>query len=388
MRCLSWHSIVSAGLAYGLFAASLVQAAGTEEKKAGETPTPRAASAPAARPALRARVDPRIELMSIIFRLAGNPEYNMPCSASPYSYDVEKYFGPFSHHPAIRKAKELRNQRGIYFDAVTSIAVHVTDASELREKIPFDQSPPRLNPRWKPAEAREFLDLVRQFVKDSDFAGFLDAHRPLYVASAIRMNEVLRRYDIRRWLDQYFGVQPDAQYGVIVGLLVGGGNYGMSVKFPDGKEEITPVIGCAHFDEHGIPVIDDAAWLPTIVHEFCHPYSNPLFEKNPELFRTAGMKLLERNRQAMQSQAYGSWQAVICETLVRASVVRYLEANHGSVVAQTELKEQRARSWKWLPGLCKKLEEYEGDRGTYPTFEQFLPEVAKYLESYADRGGD
>ncbi len=376
----------SVGLALGLGTVSLVPAQ-AQDKKAGETPATRAVSAPAARPALRARVDPRIELMSIIFRLAGNPEYNMPCSTSPYSYEVEKHFGRFVSHPAIRKAQELRNRRRIVFDAVPSIAVHVIDALELKEKVPLDPPPPRLDPRWKPAEAREFLELVRQFVKDSDFAGFVEAHRPLYLASAIRMNEVLRRYDIRRWLDQYFGVQPDAQYGVIVGLLVGGGNYGMSVQFPDGREEITPVIGCAHFDEHGIPVIDDAAWLPTIVHEFCHPYSNPLFHKNPEPFRRAGVKLLERNREAMAGQAYGSWEAVICETLVRASVVRYLAANHGNQIASEELKEQRERSWKWLPGLCEKLEEYEAHRDVYPTFEQFLPEVARYLDSYVARTG-
>lgn len=382
MRCSTWQLI-------GLIALGVSGLADAEDvrERVATVPASRAASAPAARPALRARVDPRIELMSIIFRLAGNPEYNMPCSNSPYSYAVEKHFGRFNSHPVIRKAKELRNQRGICFDAVPTLAVHLTDAAELKEKIPFDPLPPRLDPRWKPNEAREFLELLRQFVEDSDFAGFVEAHRPLYVASAIRMNQVLRRYDIRRWLDEYFGVQPEAEYGVIVGLLVGGGNYGTSVQYPDGREEITPVIGCAHFDEHGIPVIDDAAWLPTIVHEFCHPYSNPLFQKNPEPFRRAGTKLFERNRQAMASQAYGSWQAVICETLVRASVVRYLAVNHGKEIAAKELKEQQGRSFKWLPGLCDKLEEYEARRDRYPTFEQFLPEVARYLDSYADRTG-
>ncbi|MEQ8763963.1 MAG: hypothetical protein RL885_08550 [Planctomycetota bacterium] len=31
---------------------------------------------------LEARVDPRVELMSTIFRLAGHPEYNQPSSAT------------------------------------------------------------------------------------------------------------------------------------------------------------------------------------------------------------------------------------------------------------------------------------------------------------------
>ncbi|HVP10438.1 MAG TPA: hypothetical protein VMV94_04525 [Phycisphaerae bacterium] len=41
-------------------------------------------------PALSAHVDPRVELMSIVFRLAGSSEYNMDNSESPYADDVEK----------------------------------------------------------------------------------------------------------------------------------------------------------------------------------------------------------------------------------------------------------------------------------------------------------
>lgn len=334
------------------------------------------------RPALRARVDPRIELMSIIFRLAGNPEYNHPAAASPYSYAADKHFARFSHHPAVLKARELRDRRGIAFDAVAGMAVHVDDAYELEEKVSFDPSPSRLDRRWRPEEAREFLHLARQFVTDSDFAGFVETHRPLHVAAAIRMNQVLRRYDIRRWLDEYFGRQPDARYEVIVGLLVGPCNYGTSVQFPDGREEITPIIGCTRFDQHGIPVIDDAAALAIIVHEFCHPYSNPLFEKNPEPFRKSGQALLARHREAMRRQAYGSWRSVICETLVRASVVRYLEANHGPQVARADLQEQEQRSFKWVPGLCEELARYERNRDQYPTFEDFMPEIADYLDEY------
>ena len=49
----------------------------------------------APQPAVRAHVDPRVELMSIIFRLAGNPEYNMKLSQqraeNVVSYLVDKF---------------------------------------------------------------------------------------------------------------------------------------------------------------------------------------------------------------------------------------------------------------------------------------------------------
>ena len=57
---------------------------------------------------LEARVDPRVELMSLIFRLAGNNEYNQPLSKSPYSKEVDDHFGKFRDHKAVKFAQQLR----------------------------------------------------------------------------------------------------------------------------------------------------------------------------------------------------------------------------------------------------------------------------------------
>jgi hypothetical protein len=57
------------------------------------------------------RVDPRVELMSIIFRLAGNPEYNRG-EVKSYVDDVEDRFGSFREHAVVEMARELRKTRG------------------------------------------------------------------------------------------------------------------------------------------------------------------------------------------------------------------------------------------------------------------------------------
>jgi hypothetical protein len=49
-------------------------------------------------------VDPRMELMSIIFRLAGNNEYNQR-GVIPYVEDITKHFDPYKNHPAVEMAK-------------------------------------------------------------------------------------------------------------------------------------------------------------------------------------------------------------------------------------------------------------------------------------------
>ena len=114
---------------------------------------------------LRVVVNPRVELISTIFRLAGNREY---CQGKVDSYakDVDKHFGDFREHPAMKLARKLRKERSVSYDSCMSMAVHITDAEKCEEKIPFDPRPETLERRWQVNDAREFLAAVRQFVKD------------------------------------------------------------------------------------------------------------------------------------------------------------------------------------------------------------------------------
>jgi hypothetical protein len=124
-------------------------------------------------------VDPRVELMSIVFRLAGNPEYNKGCVVS-YLNDIEKHFGPYRNHPAVQTASDLTKTRGVSYDAPMSLAIHITDTNSLNERVPFDPHPVGLDGRWQLDEVRDFLAKLRQFAKESDFEDFIRAHQALY----------------------------------------------------------------------------------------------------------------------------------------------------------------------------------------------------------------
>ena len=60
---------------------------------------------------IRVVVDPRIELMTIVFRLAGCVEYAYAEVAS-YAKDVDVHFGKFRDYPVVVRARELRKTRG------------------------------------------------------------------------------------------------------------------------------------------------------------------------------------------------------------------------------------------------------------------------------------
>src|SRR5215469_203517 len=98
----------------------------------------------------RIATDPRIELLSIVFHLAGNPEYNQ-CRVKPYCDAVDQYFAPFKDDEAIRLAHELNEKDGINYDAVMSMAIHIKDVETLAERLPFDAPDTRLEKRWHAA---------------------------------------------------------------------------------------------------------------------------------------------------------------------------------------------------------------------------------------------
>jgi hypothetical protein len=68
----------------------------------------------------RIGVDPRIGLMSILFRLAGNNEYTQG-RVPGYLQAIDRHFQAHRDHEAVQLARELRNADGVSFDAVISL---------------------------------------------------------------------------------------------------------------------------------------------------------------------------------------------------------------------------------------------------------------------------
>ena len=332
------------------------------------------------KPALQVRVDPRVELISIIFRLAGNPEYNR-ARIDSYARDVDKHFLPFKNHPVIELARKLRATRGVSYDAPMSLAVHLTDAFSLEEKIPFEPHPVGLDGRWRLAEVREFLKQARRFVRDTSFSEFIDAHQPLYDQTTQRMKATMARYGHLDWFDQFFGKSAGADFHVILGMLNGGNCYGPKLSTPE-KQELYCILGVWSCDKSGIPKFPKTV-MPTVVHEFNHSYVNPLAAKHVKDFEKSGRKIFPAVKETMARQAYASWETVTHESIVRACVVHYRLAFEGPLAALSEISQQHARGFVWVGRLSGLLADYEQNRDDYPTFEAFMPRIVKFFDEYA-----
>lgn len=326
------------------------------------------------------QVDARVELLSIVFRLAGNSEYNMD-RLPRYSAEIDRYFAPYKNHPAVQMAHELAEKSGVGFDAVMAMAISLSPPPELKPLVSFTSTIP--DKRWGTADAEKFLPLLRNFYHDSKFAEFYSAHQPFYRTAEERFAETLGLVNFA-WYQTFYGKAPSLKYHLILGLNNGGGNYGPHLVDADGSLELFSIIGCWSHDDGGDPAYPkEQGYLATIIHEFNHSFVNPAIAEHWSDFSGADSVYASVAEQ-LQRLAYGDAQTMVNESLVRAAVIVYFQQNgEDSRKNLKRIREEQRLGFFWMDRLVDMLKQYEEQRGRYPTFSSYAPQVASFYRELA-----
>ena len=331
-------------------------------------PVPVVADAAVARGSTDVRVDKRVELISILHRYGGGNEYRL-APANAYVVAVDKAFGPFKDHPAVRATAQLRAKHGISFDAPIIFAVHLDDKLELVNAAEL----PLLDARWKGVDVEAYAKLVREFARDTKLDEFVEAHRELYAQKAKQLRDLVDAENPVGFFDTLFGQRTKTRYIVVPGLLNGTRNFGVRATLPDGTEEMYQVLG-----DHG-----GAPDLALLVHEMAHSYVNPIFERHHAQLAAAGESLYAHVAEAMRAQHYVSWQTLLNESGVRAVVVLFMRERKGDVVAATQARSEIRASFLWIHELEEVFRKYTRDRATYSTFDAYMPKVIAFFDALA-----
>jgi len=325
------------------------------------------------------RVDERVELLSIVFRLADNFEYNMN-TLPAYSSDIDRYFAPYKNHPAVQMAHMLEGKNGVGFDAVMVMAISLSPPPELKALVAFTPEIP--DKRWG-ADAEKFLPLLRDFYRDSKFAAFYTAHQAMYGRAEERFSTTLGAVDFG-WYPHFYGNTPDLSYHLILGMNNGGGNYGPRLIHPDGHMELFSIIGCWTHDDAGNPTYPpDKNYLSTIIHEFNHSFVNPAVEEHWKDFSGVEQVYL-RVADQMQRMAYGDAKTMVNESLVRAAVIIYFQqASEDNRKNLERIRKEQRNGFFWMDRLVDSLKHYEAQRAQYPTFTSYIPQIALFYRELA-----
>ena len=333
--------------------------------------------------AIEVRWDPRIELVSILFHLAETPEYKMN-RVPAYAAAVDAYFAAAKSHPAVTMTRELAEKQGIRYFHPMSLAVHLTPYPALAERTPFDAPGHALGNRLQKAPLRAYLEQVRAFVRDADVDTFFALQRPAYSLAEERLRRLVAEHGDRQWFVQYTGSAANTEFLVCPSLLNGGAQYGPTYRGQDATEESYAVIGVYKLDERGLPKFD-LEDSDNIVHEFAHTLTNRAVTAHLDALEKSGPVLYARVVDKMRKQAYGTWQTMVYEAVVRAVVVRFIASHRGPEAAAKELASQEESGFTLTSELVELLAEYEGSRGAYPTLDSLMPRVVEVFDREAKR---
>ena len=344
-----------------------------------------AAEGPVIQADLPIRVDPTVELFSVLYRLAGINQYTER-ELPGYVEEVEEYFGAYQDHPAIQVVKDLNESHAINGNAPMDLAVRLSVPPGLELRTPMAEALGDMDSRWDEAIVPVLLEAARTFAVDTDFMAFFQAHEAFYDSAVQSLAATLSETDMLPWFKQFFGAEPES-YVVILGLLNGSCNYGSRVTHPDSAMEFTSMLGAIDPDRNGIPRYAQDRFVPTIVHEFSHSYINPLVDRHAEALRPSGEVIFSHLGEAMEYWGYNHWYVMYYEYLVRASTVRYLEVNDGARAVDRMVERDEEGGFVGVGELAGILADYEDHRDQYPDLDAFMPRVVEFFDLFAKAMG-
>jgi hypothetical protein len=324
------------------------------------------------------KVDERVELLAIVFRLGGAEEYQVR-SFTEYDEAIQKYFAPFKEHPVIRAVKSLRSTTGVSYDAVMNYAVrisiengHVIFPDADSEKTLSEKTLDGLDSRWRPLVAQKFAKDLDDFYVKSRFNEFFESNREMYQKTIEKIKEFNDKIDYS-WFKKFYGEANLEHFHIILANTNENSNYGASCRFKDGHEECFAIIGArgpnGFYNENSI--------ISLVIHEFNHSFCNPHIEKHFDDLKPAAERVLPFVADILARQAYSSAKTMWYEYLVRACEIRYALAHGNKNVADKSIEYNRSNGFLWMAELVELLGRYENERDKYPTLAEFMPEIVK-----------
>ncbi|MEG2803573.1 DUF4932 domain-containing protein [Stenotrophomonas sp.] len=298
-------------------------------------------------------VDTRVELAAVANRLAGFEEFSAPGIAD-YDAAVETHFQRYQDHPVVQLLRALRQQHGIGYSDTVALALAATP-HRWQSQQPLALWLRDTSSNWTLDTAQAYLEAMAAFERDTDAAAFFHAQQRFYRRVEAELGPGLQGWPDVAWFEQTLGPQPGLRLQIIAGLLHGRGNYGPRLRGSDGSVQMYAVLGVPEVPPGEANAWPFAAMQRLLVHEFAHSWVNPWVDGQAATLQPAATTLLGATAERMAIQAYGSWQALAYETLVRAVTRGYFQDNGDSASVALLSQEDAARGFGWVPAATDQL---------------------------------
>jgi hypothetical protein len=321
-------------------------------------------------------VDPRLELLGVIQRLAGRETFSPEDAA--YARAVDARFGPFRGHPAVRLYAELAAGPD---DPLGVILLHYSNPPELALKDP-EAAVPFADTEQGGERVLSFLLQLRDFAAASDFPGFFRENQPRYRAVENAAREELGSLDPEAVFGRYAGLDLQVRCHYALSLLYTPRmRNSFIIPYPDvallGRHQ-GPFDVWTMFQHFSGKAARDRAGFAA----FKVP-SPELWQESLFVFVEPALYYFENLRPFDPASFYGP-EAAVCRgdrlNCVKSGLVAALLERLGAGAPRPPVVKP-----DYAGALRERLKEYESDRVRYPTLWEFMPRLMSVYPELASR---
>lgn len=325
---------------------------------------------------LKAEPSQTVELMNVMFSLAGHSIAHAPHVLPEYKTTVDSYFAKYRDHSAIQFI--IRIMETEYVDMVTPAGVGV-NSDIIDGKFVYSRNVYR----WGGTTISTFVDEVNKFYRDTKFDFFWERVFTRAYPLVIKPfnDNIIPKLNLE-WLNRYVPVEGTVDYGLTISYLCGGYNFGVSRNgVPN------PVLGVWDINMFVNPTPKTLEiYIPLTMHEYLHSFCNPLIDKYYSKLEEPGKVIFPKSAELLTESHYGNWRIALYESLVRASEIVFLHSDDFyNYLVESHIRGNEIEGFYWIRGLYEVLLEYESDRETYPTLDSFMPRVVDFFRELASK---
>jgi hypothetical protein len=315
-------------------------------------------------------VDPRIEVLSIVQYLAGyRPITEL---ASAYRTRIDSAFHGVRGHEAVALFRDMAAS-GFSFHVPPQATLHRT--LDLEPALAFPESV--LARGGGEARLEAFFRRLADFRQASGFDSFYRANLAFYETLLTQTAAHIGPLQEPQLLEAYYGERMAAYTIILVPLYMAGG-FGIELPASTGSRSVFSIQGPVAAEGDDLSFGDQRSFTYLVWHEFSHSFVNPLTRARLEQVQRHAA-LYEPIAEVMRRQAYGNWESTVNEHIVRAVTTRLAYLHYGAEAGDRALRGEQERGFIHVAALCAALERYEAARDTYPTLNDFYPELLAAL---------
>ncbi|MDR1964977.1 MAG: DUF4932 domain-containing protein [Planctomycetaceae bacterium] len=341
-------------------------------------------------------IDERIELVCIVFRLAGAREYRCK-QFTKYNDDINNYFVEFKNHDAVLLARSLHTSSlggiNIAHDRVVFLGtcLEIKDGhlilseQKIKDINNFMKENGMYNYLDKQAVKR-FTELLDDFYVKSRFHQFFETQQEMYHFAQKQFLAGFRLIDLQ-WFDSFYGTEKNENIHLVLTMANEDGGYSFKAPMKNGQYELHAMIGVGGTDDQGQPLFTADDYRSFMFQYNMLLFAGPIIEKHFESLKPEAEKLCSlMGTKIAQATHTKQWpETMMTYYLSYAVLIKYFKSHENIEISDRLLQFYQKNGFVWLDRFVEALDRYEKERNQFPTLDHYMPEIAELQKSIVTR---